>query len=180
MTKTRSAALAGLLVMWACGDSTGPAAPPPPPPPPPALLATGDWVGDWRFFDGDFFRVNTILNDVNGNLTGTCKFELQSTLPLFLACDRATGARSGDHTGGTVTATFDFTTIADGSFLFSGSLQPNVMSGDLTAGAGSSFSGYTYRPRGGSANLIAREAMPGSPEAGRLTRVLGRLVESNR
>lgn len=178
MNVRRPSALVSLLAFWSCGETTAPA--PPPPPPPPALLATGDWTGDWRIIPGEaeFFRIRTVLSDASGTLSGTCKFEVQSLLPVFLACDRAFGTRTGDHTGGSVSASFDFTTAASGVFTFNGTLVSNVMSGHLQAGAsGSGFPGYSFNRPAAAGSATPRAAGRGSSEFRQLTTALQAALE---
>ena len=176
--RTRLLAAIGLTTFLACSDSTGPAAPPPPPPPPPALLATGDWVGDWRLLtdsstgESNLVRFNTIVTDVGGVLSGSCKFEALELLPAFLACDRTAGTRAGDHVSASVNLTFDFAASTGSVFTFSGTLQPGVMTGSLAI-----YSGYEFRPRSATRNQVtpeeaSDEAAEGSDARERLVRLL--------
>ncbi|MDX1396515.1 MAG: hypothetical protein R3195_19190 [Gemmatimonadota bacterium] len=154
MKDRRLNVLLAALVAAACssGDSTGPT---PPPPPPPPILATGDWVGDYVILgSGDSFRITAIINDNGGSLSGSCRFEVLGN-PVFAFCDGFSGTRSGDHQQGSVSMTFDFNQLAGGVFTYTGNLQPGVMTGSLVAsGSGNTFTGYTFRPRVGSANRV--------------------------
>lgn len=161
------------VTMAACaGDSSGP---PPPPPPPADLVATGDWVGDWRSLDNDFVRFTTVITDLGGLLSGGCKFEAQSLLPLFLACDSVTGTRTGDHLVATVFLILSFQSITDNSFLFSGTLQPGVMVGNFGTG---NFEGYEFRPRSATRNnaVPLTGTMQGTDDYDELVETLRRLT----
>lgn len=163
----------GLITLCACSETTAP-------PPPPALLATGDWVGDWRLLvdsqtgENDLIRFTTVLTDNNGTLSGTCKFEVIELLPAFLACDRAAGTRSGDHLSANLTLGFDFSGSSGSVIDFTGTLQPGVISGTLHV----IYPGYEFRPRSAARNAVVPsdaasvEATPGSPERERLLEAL--------
>jgi len=164
----------GLLTLWACTETTAP------PPPPAALVATGDWIGDWRLLvDSDtgeshLIRFTTVLTDNNGTLTGTCKFEVMDLLPAFAACERTSGTRTGDHQSAAVTLAFDFTSFSGSIFNFAGTLQPGVIAGTLHV----IYPGYEFRPRSAARNTAAPsetvsvEPPSGSPERDRLLRAL--------
>ena len=161
----RALILTSLLTVTACGDATGP--------PPPDLLAAGEWIGDWQLLDGEFFRINPIIIDTDGALSGSCRFEVQG-VNVFLSCASLSGTRTSDHQSGSVSLSFDFSG-AGCCIGFNGSLSASNMVGTLADGT-NSFAGYTYRRAPTSASLNPRpgrtEAVVGTRKHERLTRVL--------